>query len=73
MKFPAALLCAVLAWPALALAGGEIYGTIHTDRGETLTGPIRLAMGIGRIRNSLFRSATSSPSSRGGGTKSTSC
>jgi len=25
----------------LALAGGEIYGTLHTDRGETLTGPIR--------------------------------
>jgi hypothetical protein len=41
MKFPLALLCAALAWPALALAGGEIYGTIHTDRGETLTGPIR--------------------------------
>jgi len=26
---------------AEAFGGGEIYGTIHTTRGETLTGPIR--------------------------------
>lgn len=41
MKYPVALMCAALLAPALVWAGGEIYGTIHTDRGETLTGPIR--------------------------------
>jgi hypothetical protein len=40
MKFAGALLCLLLA-PVVARAGGEIYGTIRTDRGETFTGPIR--------------------------------
>lgn len=41
MKYLIALLCLGLLAPVAVLAGGEIYGTIRTDRGETLTGPIR--------------------------------
>jgi len=41
MKRVIALLCLGLLAPALVWAGGEIYGTIHTDRGDTYTGSIR--------------------------------
>lgn len=40
MKTAGALAC-FLFLPLAAWAGGEIYGTIRTDRGDTYTGPIR--------------------------------